>query len=125
MGVSEGDEEQPGPSDAERMVFDALWTGVVNGWESDERHQSFLEHVARTHAFTEAARRYGALKDDEQRGEEAKKRLSAVTVLATQELFATKSPVNKRRVTNWTYAVGIVVCLGLLGWATFAYLGHR
>ncbi len=106
------------------MVFDALWTGVVNGWDQDDRHRKFLEHVARIHAFTEAAKRYGALKDDATRGEEAKKRLSAVSLLATQELLATKTPSRGKGPPGWLWALGTAVCLGLLGWAAYAYWGR-
>ena len=116
-GVSVGDD------DADDIVFDALWTGVVNGWKSAERHDKFLDQTRRMHAFTEAARRYGALKDDPDRGAEARKRLAAIALLATHELLVTKTPTSVRKTPGWVYVVTIVVCVGLLGWATYYAFG--
>jgi hypothetical protein len=116
------DSERPGDfvpmSQADLLVFDALWSGVVNDWSSDERHHKFVEHARSAGALLEAAKRYGALKDDAERGEIAKKRLSTIALLATQELLATKSEP-KPKTPVWLVALGVLVCSTLLGVAFY------
>jgi hypothetical protein len=106
---------------ADRLVLDALWTGVVNGWDDDVRHAKFLDHAHATGFLMEAARRYGSLREDEERGAEAKKRLAAIALLATNELYATKTPAPTKKVPTWLVAVATTVCLTLLGWAAWAF----
>lgn len=103
------------------VVLDALWTGVVNGWDDDDRHRKFLDHARETGALMEAARRYGSLRDDEERGESARKRLAAIALLATNELYATKTPAPARKIPSWVVAVAATVCAALLGWAAWAF----
>jgi hypothetical protein len=114
--------ERPGDfvpmSEADLLVFDALWSGVVNDWTADDRHHKFIEHARAAGALLEAAKRYGALKDDEARGEIAKKRLSTIALLATQELLATKTDP-KPRTPVWVVALGVLVCSALLGIAFY------
>ena len=116
------DDERPGDfvpmSEADLLVFDALWSGVVNDWTSDERHHKFVEHARAAGALLEAAKRYGALKDDAERGEIAKKRLSTIALLATQELLATKTEA-RTRTPVWVVALGVLVCSALLGVALY------
>ncbi|MEO7097230.1 MAG: hypothetical protein ABI175_28475 [Polyangiales bacterium] len=122
MDSSPDDQERPGDfvpmSEADLLVFDALWSGVVNDWPSDDRHLKLIEHARSAGALLEAAKRYGALKDDAERGEMARKRLSTIALLATQELLATKSDP-KPRTPVWVVAVGVAVCLTLLGVAFY------
>jgi hypothetical protein len=122
VSTSPDDSERPGDfvpmSEADLLVFDALWSGVVNDWTADDRHLKFIEHARAAGALLEAAKRYGALKDDATRGEIAKKRLSTIALLATQELLATKTDP-KPRTPVWLVAVGVVVCATLLGVAFY------
>ena len=64
MGAPDDSELDP----ADRAVLDALWTGVINGWDDDDRHRKFLDHAREVGALMEAARRYGSLRDDPERG---------------------------------------------------------
>lgn len=107
--------------DANARVLDALWTGVVNGWEDDVRHAKFLDHAHASGDLMEAARRYGSLREDAERGEQAKKRLATIALLATNELYATKTPAPVRKVPAWVVALATTVCLALLGWAAWAF----
>lgn len=118
--------DAPGRDDeADAIVFDALWSGVVNGFETDQRHAKFLDHAHRTGRLLDAARRYGALKDDPERGEGAKKRLAAITLLATHEMLSTKTHARKRP-PAWLYVLTVLVCGGLLAWvAIVAWRGGR
>ena len=103
------------------MVFDALWTGVINDWDNEERHHRFLDHARQDGAaLLEAAARYRKLKDDEERGPVAEKRLAAIVFLATQEMLAQKSEPRKTP-PRWVTALAVGVCLGLLGWVFMAY----
>lgn len=110
-----------GPDPAQLAILDALWTGVVNSWDDEDRHNRFLDHAREIGALPEAARHYGSLRDDPERGELAKKRLGAIALLATNELYATASKRPTRRVPGWLVAVAVSVCIGLLGWAAWAF----
>lgn len=103
------------------IVFDALWTGVVNDWDDDDRHRKFLDHARETGALMEAARRYGSLRDDPERGPLAKKRIGAIALLATNELYATRTPPPTRKVPGWLVATAVTICVVLLGWAAWAF----
>lgn len=106
---------------ADRAVLDALWTGVINGWDDDDRHRKFLDHAREIGALMEAARRYGSLKDDPARGAVAKKRLAAITLLATNELYATRTSRPTRKAPGWLVALAVIICVVLLGWAAWAF----
>lgn len=110
--------------EADRVVLDALWSGVINDWDDDERHTKFLDHARNVGALPEAARRYGKIKDDPERGELAKKRLGAIALLATQQLYATRTTKPNKRVATWIVALGLAVCFALLGWAAWAFTGR-
>ena len=112
-------EEREHDQGAEAIVFRALWSGVVNDFDNDERHARFLDQAHRTGHLLEAARSYAALKDDPERGAEARRRLAAITVLATQAMLVTKT-APRLRPPPWIYVLTVVVCGGLLGWVAFA-----
>ncbi len=105
-------------TNADLVVFDALWSGVINDWDSADRHGKFLDHANGAGALLEAAKRYGTLKDDEGRGEEAKKRLKAIAMLATNELLMTKTEPPRRSPT-WLYLLAFAVCASLVGVALY------
>ena len=111
-------------TEADRMILDALWSGVVNDWESDERHTKFLDHAHHCGALVEAATRYGLLRDDVDRGPVARKRLSAIVLLTTNELFAQQSPRATKRTPTWVVALSVIVCAILLGVASYAALAQ-
>jgi hypothetical protein len=113
------DESQPSPADL--VVLDALWTGVVNGWDDDDRHRKFLDHAREIGFLPEAARRYGSLRDDPERGALAKKRLTAIALLATNDLYSTRTSRPIKKYPDWLVAVAVVICVVLLGWAAWAF----
>lgn len=117
MAAPEDSELDP----ADRAVLDALWTGVINDWDDDDRHRKFLDHARETGALMEAARRYGSLRDDPERGDLAKKRLGAISLLVTNELYATKSPPPTKKAPRWLVALAVLVCVVLLGWAAWSF----
>jgi hypothetical protein len=104
------------PSDARGsapVVFEALWTGVVNDWENADRHTRFLDHARESGGLLEAARRYAALKGDESRGALALARVQAITMIATSELYAARTPRERARTPTWLYLACLVVVFGL------------
>ncbi len=111
-----------GISPADLVVLDALWTGVVNDWADDARHHKLLDHARATGALLEVARRYGLLRDDPERGETAKKRLAAIALIATNELYATKTTPAKKT-PGWVVGLAVSVCVTLLGWACLSFAG--
>jgi hypothetical protein len=108
-------------SDPDRLVLDALWSGVVNDWEDDDRHRKFLDYAHQTGALLEAARRYGSLRDDPERGTMAQKRIAAIALLATNELYATRTPPPSKKVPGWLVAVAVTICGVLLAWAAWSF----
>ena len=109
---------------ADLLVLDALWSGVVNDWESEERHLKALEHAQRNGLLMELARRYGTLKEDAERGAAAKKRLDAIAMVATTEMLATRTE-RARKSPAWLWVLGFAVCAGLLAIAFFWGWGAR
>jgi len=117
--VNAPDDSEMDPSD--RVILDALWTGVVNGWDDDDRHRKFLDYARETGGLMEAARRYGSLRDDPERGDLAKKRLAAISLLMTNELYATRTSQPLKKAPTWLVALAVTVCVALLGWAAWAF----
>jgi hypothetical protein len=119
--VVNGGKNSGEPTPADLAVLDALWSGVVNGWHDDDRHRKFLDHAREIGGLTEAARRYGSLRDDPERGQLARKRLAAIALLATNELYATKTNRPPRKVPAWLVWSAVFICVVLLGWAAWAF----
>jgi hypothetical protein len=98
---------------ADPVVFEALWTGVVNDWENADRHTRFLDHARASGALHEAARRYAILRSDESRARIAEARVHAVTLIATSELYAARTPKEAARTPTWLYVACLAVVFGL------------
>jgi hypothetical protein len=71
-------------------TFEALWKNVVDRWDDDAAHAVFLQHCQMNEQLAEAAARYAGMRGDRDRGESARRRLDAVTVLATTALVASR-----------------------------------
>lgn len=98
---------------ADPIVFEALWTGVVNDWENADRHTRFLDHARASGALHEAARRYALLRSDESRARIAEARVQAVTLIATSDLYAARTPKEAARTPAWLYVACIAIVVGL------------
>ena len=72
-------------------TLEALWKNVVDHWENDAAHATFLQHCQSTEQLAEAAARYAGMRGDRDRGTVAQKRLEAVTVLATSSMIAMRT----------------------------------
>jgi hypothetical protein len=84
-------------------TLELLWKHVVDHWDEDAAHAVFLQHCQATEQLAEAAARYAGMRGDRDRGEAAKKRLEAVTVLATSALIASRA-APPRRLPSWVAA---------------------
>jgi hypothetical protein len=94
-------------------TLEALWKNVVDHWEEDAPHAVFLQHCQATEQLAEAAARYAGMRGDRDRGEAAKKRLEAVTVLATSSLIASRA-APPRGLPSWA-AAALLALLGAAG----------
>jgi hypothetical protein len=94
-------------------TFEALWKNVVDNWDNDKAHGQFLQHCESTEQLAEAAARYTGMSGDRARGEAAKKRLEAVTLLATSSLIATRSE-RTPGLPKW-FTVAVLMLFGAMG----------
>jgi hypothetical protein len=69
-------------------TLEVLWKNVLDNWENDAAHAQFLHHCQSAQNLAEAAARYAGMRGDRDRGAAAKRRLDAVTALATSSLLA-------------------------------------
>ncbi len=109
-------------------VIEALWAKVLHAWNEDDRHKAFLAYCREANVLDEAARRYRGVVDGSERGieatpevvEEAKKRLSAVAVVAVATLQADRTepgaPGMHRTVRFVGYLVFVLI-MALLAYA--------
>lgn len=72
-------------------AFDTLWLEVLAAWADPQRHDAFLVCARAAGRLADAAARYRALRDDPERGAEARRRLGAIALLAASSLEAHRS----------------------------------
>jgi hypothetical protein len=104
-----GDEEGIGA--APDVVFAALWTRVLAGWDEDKPHQAALSYAIEHEMLPEIAGRYRKLFDDPEKGARAKKKVDGIVVAATQLMLATKTPPREKVPWTWTASVAVVMVL--------------
>lgn len=101
---------------------ESLWKQVVTRWDDPATHGAFLEYCQRTGGLSDAAARYRGMAGDHERGEDARRRLAGVVILATQALEVTRS-APARGVPTWlTVCVG-AICLLTVGYTLRVMLG--
>jgi hypothetical protein len=94
-------------------TLEVLWKNVLDHWDHDAAHGEFLRHCESTHQLAVAATRYAGMSGDRDRGEAAKKRLEAVTILATSSLLATRSG-RTFGLPKW-FTVAVLMLFGAMG----------
>jgi len=94
-------------------VLEALWKRVTDNWEDDRTHEAFLRHCQENALLGEAAARYRMFREDEARGEFAKKRLEAITLLATTALLAQRTEA-RPTLPKWVTVVVTLACAGVV-----------
>jgi hypothetical protein len=97
-------------------TLEALWKNVLDHWDEDAPHAVFLQHCQATEQLAEAAARYTGMRGDRDRSEVAKKRLEAVTVLATSSLIASRASP-PRGVPMWMVVAVLMFFGALAGYA--------
>jgi hypothetical protein len=89
-------------------ALEALWQQVVNSWDGEETHRSFLDACAISNNLAYAASCYRTMKTQcSEREEHCNRQLQA----------ARTEPKKTNRIVNW---VAFVVSLGLIGGSIFA-----
>ena len=73
-------------------VLEALWKKVLDDWQNDATHGSFLEYCQKSDQLLEAAVRYRGMAGDRTRGPSADKRLAAISLLALTRLESARTP---------------------------------
>ncbi|SRR6266496_2276749 len=96
-------------------TLEVLWKNVLDRWKEEAPHALFLQHCQMTEQLAEAAARYAGMRGDRQRSEAAKKRLDAVTVLATSALIASRSE-RSRGLPKWFTVVVLLLFSALSGY---------
>jgi len=96
-------------------TFETLWNNVLDRWDEEAPHALFLQHSQMTEQLAEAAARYAGMRGDRERGETAKKRLEAVTLLATSSLFAARTE-RPRALPKWFTVVVLLLFSALTGY---------
>jgi hypothetical protein len=92
--------------------FEALWKNVVDHWDDDSAHAIFLQQCQMNEQLAEAAARYAGMRGDRDRGESAKRRLDAVTVLATSVLLGSRTE-REAVISKW-FAFVVLLSLGIM-----------
>jgi hypothetical protein len=96
-------------------TFEALWKNVLDRWDEDAPHALFLQHSQATGQLAEAAARYAGMRADRDRAEAAKKRLEAITILATSSLLAARTD-RPRGLPQWFTLVVLLLFSALSGY---------
>jgi hypothetical protein len=107
-----------GEAEPEDVLFEKLWSRVLEEWDDLKTHNAFLDYAIRAERLPDAAGRYRSFKDDPQKGEFAKKRLDAIVLAATQMLYAMKTPPRGKVPLPITLSA-FLMCVILLGWVYY------
>ena len=123
--MSENDSpSNEGPASGPNVAFETLWARVLESWDDPKTHGALLEYAIHEQLLAEAAGRYRALKDDPDKGAEAKKRLEGIVLATTSLLMATATPPTRAKTTLRTITVitfiGAVAVMFWLAWAMLA-----
>lgn len=103
-------------------VLEALWNRVTDNWDDERTHEAFLRHCQENALLGEAAARYRPFKDDEVRGEFARKRLEAITLLATSALMAQRTE-RRRSMPRWMTGLVALACAAVMVYVLRLVLG--
>ena len=93
-------------------TFEALWKNVIDRWDDNSAHAIFLQHCQLNEKLAEAAARYAGMCGDRDRGESAKRRLDAVTVLATSALLGSRTE-REAVISKW-FTFLVLLSLGIV-----------
>jgi hypothetical protein len=117
-----GDEDAVG--EAPDVVFNALWSRVLESWDEDKPHQLALSYAIEHEMLPEIAGRYRKLFDDPEKGTRAKKKIDGIVLAATQLMLATKTPPREKVPWTWTASVAIVMVLVIAFLAYKLFVHH-
>jgi hypothetical protein len=104
-------------------ILEALWQRTLEAWDDEKRHAALLEHALREKELPNLAGRYRALRDDDEKGAIAKKRIDAILNAATQMLFTMKTP-KPTKTPSWLFWSALLTCAVMLLYVAYAMM-HR
>jgi hypothetical protein len=90
--------------------LDTAWQELSSQWDADERHRTFVALAAALDRLPDAASRYRALRDDPERGAQAKRGLEKVLGAAMARLSAERRDPPAVR-SNYLLALTALGCL--------------
>ena len=100
-------------------VLEALWKNVLDRWDDDAVHGSFIDHCQQSDQLVEAAVRYRGMAGDRERGQQAQKRLNAIAALAMARLEGLRSGEKREPTRVAAYlliAMFVAATIGLLAY---------
>src|SRR5438477_9726884 len=92
--------------------LEALWKNVVDNWDSDAAHATFLQHYQSTEQLAEAAARYAGMRGDRKRKKSAQKHLDTVAALTTSSLL-TRRTERTKNIPKW-FTVVVLMLFGAI-----------
>lgn len=101
-------------------TLEALWKKVLDDWDNQALHGTFLEYCQSNGRLVEAAVRYRGMSGDRERGESAEKHLKSVLALAMAQLETLRSPRPESQSRAGSIALILLFVGGTLG--ILAYL---
>lgn len=104
-------------------VLEAHWKKVLDDWENDAAHGSFLEYCQTTDQLLEAAVRYRGMAGDRSRGKSAEKRLSAISLLALSKLESART-VPPSSISRTSTVLVVLFFIGSLVALIFLWRSH-
>lgn len=118
-------DESPDDAHSADVLFEALWSRVLEAWDEDKPHAAILEVALKAQKLPDLAGRYRKLKEtDASKAARAQKKIDGIVVAATQLLMATKTPARTKTPLSWTLSVG-AVCLVVILWLAYKLYGHH
>jgi hypothetical protein len=102
-------------------ALEALWKRVLDHWDDDAAHSSFLEYCQRSDRLVDAAVRYRGMTGDRVRAQVSEKKLRAVALLAMTRLEVAR--LTERRAPNRAAHYVLLLAFLLAIFGLLAYLG--
>jgi hypothetical protein len=112
------------PRETGDLVFDTLWSRVLEAWDEDRTHAALIDYALRAQRLPEAAGRYRALVGDPAKGALAKKKLDAIVIAATQMMLAMKSPPGRGKVPWPITLSALAIAAFILGLIAYGLSRH-
>jgi hypothetical protein len=107
------------------LVFDTMWSRVLEAWDDDKPHGVIVEYAVRMQKLPELAGKYKALTNDPEKKARAQKRLDGVVMAATHLLMSMKTPPppKSNKLVNLVAAIVAVALVSYLAYKMIVFRG--